>query len=150
MKFRTRTWALSTALVIALAGCAGTTEPVETPSATESALPEVAPTYFPEGSANQNKAYFDWVMMKHITEQPKATHLTIVDALVAGGFNKKAMEVTPSKSGTGKPADAIIVSVKIQKLCLVGQRMLDGTYYSSVERVLATGKCLVGETEPIN
>ncbi|MEN9739847.1 MAG: hypothetical protein RLZ72_113, partial [Actinomycetota bacterium] len=65
-------------------------------------------------------------------------------------FDKESMQVTKSKTGTGGPADAVTVSVKFGKMCLIGQRFLNWSYYSSVEAVMSTGTCLIGQTREIN
>ncbi len=104
----------------------------------------------PEGSAALNKPYFDWVLQSYIASDPKYNDQSMVKALVDAGFTKDDIEITPSTSGTGQPADSIIVSVKIANNCLIGQRMHDNSYYSSLEKILSSGTCLVGESQPIN
>jgi hypothetical protein len=70
-------------------------------------------------------------------------------ALIAEGFTAKQMQLTASKSGTGKPVDSVIISVQIGTSCLLGQRMIDKSYASTIETVVASGGCLVGKTRKI-
>ena len=44
-----------------------------------------------------------------------------IDALVAAGFDKSAMQVTPDQSTVGNPAESIQFSVRWGEECLVGQ-----------------------------
>jgi hypothetical protein len=70
-------------------------------------------------------------------------------ALIAEGFKAKQMQLTVSKTGTGSPADSVIISVQIGTSCLLGQRMLDKSYASTIETAVASGGCLVGKTRKI-
>ncbi|MEY5017471.1 MAG: hypothetical protein RL431_520 [Actinomycetota bacterium] len=146
-------WGISfvVAGALALTGCASApVTPEATPSATSTVLPEIPPEFDPEGTAAINKPYFDWVLLKYLQGSPKYNDQSMVAALVDAGFTKTDIEITPSTTGTSQPADSIIVSVKIGDNCLIGQRMHDNSYSSSLEKVLSSGTCLVGETQPIN
>ncbi|MEY4458216.1 MAG: hypothetical protein RIS25_809 [Actinomycetota bacterium] len=146
-------WAISFVIAgaLALSGCASGSEITEvTPSASSTVLPEIPPEFDPEGTAAINKPYFDWVVLKYLQSSPKYNDQSMVAALVDAGFEKKAIEITPSTTGTSQPADSIIVSVKMGDNCLIGQRMRDNSYFSSLEKLLSSGTCLVGETQPIN
>ena len=149
-----RTLAVSLAVLSALAlgGCAP--EVVVTPSATPTPSVSVdpfgpKPDFFPEGTAVENKPLFDWVLGHVVLIDTKDPGKKMAKALIAEGFSAKAMQLTPSKSGTGKPADSVIISLQIGKACLMGQRMLDKSFSSSVESALGSGGCLVGKTRKI-
>ena len=128
---------------------APTPVPVPTPSGTSSAAAAI-PTYDPTGTAQDNLAYFDKVGHALLDNNPTANAQgeTIVDWFVAHGFNKSNMEVTPDKTSIGLAAWNIEFSVKFGNSCLLGQAGNVG-FQSSVLPVLATGKCLIGQTRPI-
>jgi hypothetical protein len=144
-------------LVFALAGCVQSTTVapsvaptlLPTPSASSSAASAV-PTYDPNGTAQDNLAYFDKVGHALLDNNPTANAQgeTIVNWFVAHGFNKANMEVTPDKTSIGLAAWNIEFSVKFGTSCLLGQAGNVG-FQSAVVPVLATGKCLIGQTRAI-
>lgn len=145
--------AIAITSALALSACSAP-PPVVTPTATPS--PSVSmdpfgpqPEYFPEGTAVENKPLFDWVLNHAVLTDSKDAGKKMAKALVRYGFKKKRIELTKSKSGTGKPADQIVISVRIGKSCLIGQRMKDKTYASTIESALKSGGCLVGDTREI-
>jgi hypothetical protein len=74
-----------------------------------------------------------------------------VDALVAAGFDKSAMQLTPDQSTVGNPAEAIQFSVLWKETCLVGQvGPATGAPVTVVVPALADGSCLIGSTRPID
>ena len=75
-----------------------------------------------------------------------------IDALVAAGFAKKAMQVTQDETSVGNPADSIQFSVRWgDDFCLVGQvGPSTGQAVTTVMPQLAEGRCLVGMTRPID
>jgi len=149
-----RTIAVSLVVVSALAlgGCAPA--PVASPSATPTPSVSVdpfgpKPEFFPEGTAVDNKPLFDWVLGHVALLDLKDPGKQMVNALVAEGFTIKQMQLTVSLTGTGKPADSVIISVQIGTSCLLGQRMLDKSYASAIETAVASGGCLIGKTRKI-
>jgi hypothetical protein len=144
-------------LIAVLAGCVQTAPPVTTPVPVPTATPSgtstatAIPTYNPSGTAQDNLAYFNKVGHALLDNNPTANAQgeTIVNWFVAHGFNKSNMEVTPDKTSIGLAAWNIEFSVKFGTTCLLGQAGNTG-FQSSVLPVLATGKCLIGQTRPIN
>ena len=139
---------------LALSGCAGV-NPGASPSATPTPSGSTdpwgkAPDFFPEGTAVDNKPLFDWVLGQTSIVWAPDFGVAMVNDLAAKGFNKAAMQLTPSVSGTGKPADQIVISVQFGSSCLIGQRMLDGAFHSSIESALAAGGCIIGKTRKID
>ena len=147
----------SGALVVAsLAACsfvgapddgAATSRAVE--SAAPTASPEVPPVLVPGGTAEQNRALFDAVSSGVVAADPDADGRTLVDALVAAGFDRAAIEVTDDTTAIGGEADAVQFAVRASDACIVGERSASG-YASLVAPVLGTSRCLVGETRPID
>ena len=143
----------------ALAGCgaaapgtAPTNEPPG-PSSSSSAAPTPSstpaePRLVPAGTARQNLAYFNQVNTALLGAQASAGGRAIIDNLVAAGFDKSAMQVTPDKTVYGHPADSIQFSVLLGDECLIGQTS-GGSYGSVVAPVLGTGQCLIGKTRQI-
>lgn len=114
-----------------------------------SATPEPAPALVPDGTALQNKAYFDSVNRALIAANNSATGRAIIDSLVAAGFDKANMQLTPDKTTINSAADSVLFSVRIGDSCLLGQRS-GAEYVSSVQKALQSGACLVGQTRPID
>jgi hypothetical protein len=153
---------VAAALAVGLAGCtppatSPSTQPPSTqppststnsPSGTPS-TPIAAPTYDPKGTALQNLAYFNAIGRTKIGNHPSIQGKAIVDDLVAAGFDKKAMEITPDKTSIGLAAWNIEFSVKINGTCLIGQAGNVG-FNSFAAPLLASGKCLVGTTRKID
>jgi len=144
------------AAVLSVAGLAGCTSSTPTPkpttstrTSTPSPTPSVAPTMVPNGTAEQEKPFFDSVNATLIAANGSANGREIIDNLVAAGFAKADMQVTPDKTAIGGTVDSILFSVKIGGECLLGQRSGAG-YTSSVQKALADGTCLIGKTRPID
>lgn len=152
-KFRVIACAAILVSAVVLTGCSSPS-PENTPSATPTPSVSVdpfgpRPDFFPEGTAVENKPLFDWVLNHAVLTDSKDPGKHMAKALVKAGFKKGRLELTKSKSGTGKPADQIVISIRIGKSCLIGQRMKDKTYASTIESALKSGGCLVGDTREI-
>lgn len=133
--------------VLALAGCAPKSAP--TPTATPSSSATAGPTLDPNGTAEQNLAYFDDVNKKFIAEGGDLSGRPFIDNLVKAGFQKSDMEVTPDRTTVNLAADNISFSVRLGKTCLIGQYGNTG-YSSTAQKLLSTGRCLIGTTRTIN
>jgi hypothetical protein len=152
------TTAAATLLAFALAGCvqgprvAPTPLPLpDAPSATPTSTNTPAPvaTFNPDGSAAANLAYFNKVGHALLDSHESSDGETIVNWFVAHGFNKKAMEITPDKTSIGLQAWNIEFSVNMNGTCLIGQAG-NVKFQSTAQPLLATGKCLIGQTRTIN
>ena len=147
-------FALTAAL--ALAGCSGDDAPVVSgaipganPTSTGSAVPNPIATFDPKGNANDNLAYFEKIGGEKIGKHPNIKGKTIVNDLVAAGFDKAEMEITPDKTSIGLTAWNIEFSVRMKGTCLIGQAGNVG-FNATVQPILATGKCLIGATRKID
>ena len=145
-----RTFALAVATVISLAlgGCA--VGPNATPNATPSSTTATALAFLRDGDAQDNKVIFDQLLSGVATIDQQHPGRAMVDALVSAGFRKKSIQVTEDLTKTNIPADSVIVSVRIDRSCLIGQRTNDREYFSSIESALKTGGCLIGTTRTID
>ena len=150
--------ALPAALSLALAAC--TPDPAPAPSATTTASPTATPTETPtptavagalnpEGTAADNKAFFDSTNQALIAANPAAGGVDFTSNLRTNGFDITAMQVTPDITTVGVAADSIQFSVRWGADCLIGQYG-QGVYTSSVMPALGTGSCLVGQTRAID
>jgi hypothetical protein len=158
-RFRGALAALAVLTVIGLTGCGSpqvvaptaTRGPVAsaTPTPTPTQTEPAAPHLVSGGTADQNRAYFDSVNEKLFAAQPQAPGRAIIDNLVAAGFDKSAMQVTPDTTPTRKKTDSIEFSVQLGADCLIGQNS-GGEYTSMVGPALAVGGCLVGKTRRID
>ena len=142
------------ALGAMLVGCGGAPMPTPTVSASGSATPSPSPTakapvFHPDGSAAANQQYFDYVNRALNVVFAMSDSQTIVNNLVAAGFNKADMEVTDDTTALNIPVDAIQVSVRIKGECLIGGFSNTG-YTGIVAPLLGSGTCLVGATRPID
>lgn len=152
---------LALASALGLTGCTATGPgPAPTAGATGAPRPvpstvappgSVEPVLRPELSAAENLAFFDSVNRAVIAADPSAGGRAFIDALVAAGFDRAAMQVTADTTTLGEPADSIQFAVAFGPDCLVGQfgPKSDG-YQSAVRPALGTGGCLVGATRPID
>jgi hypothetical protein len=140
-------------LGVSLAGCSSIApEPsVSVTSAAPSSTASPAPvaSFLPDGTARANKAWFDTVNAKFFAANGSANGRAIIDSLIAAGFEKAAMQVTPDKTSINGGVDSILFSVKIGDSCLLGQHG-GGGYSSAVEAALKSGLCLVGKTRTID
>lgn len=139
---------------VTLAGCAVTGDPMPVPTSEPSSSPtggavERDPVLRPGQSAAVNQQFFDFINEKYASANGMGDGRTIVDNLVASGFEKADMEVTPDTTAINLAVDSIIVSVRINDECLIGQFSPSG-YTGIVGPLLGTGRCLVGETRAID
>jgi len=140
------------ALALALAGCTAspvvdsTPRPPSTPAATAapSASPEPAPA-----TASDRLPDFDAANRKLLATVPTPSGQQIVENLVAAGFVKADMEITPDTTIGKEAAGSIQFSVRVNGGCLIGQTGEAG-YNAIAAPLLGTGKCLVGATRTID
>jgi len=147
------------AAAVAFAGCTVTgAEPAPNPVSTTAhnvptPVPEdAAPSLIPEGSATDNLPFFSAVVAQVWATEQKTQGRAYVDALVAAGFDKAAMQVTQDRSTVDNPAEALQFSVLWRGECLVGQAGPDMS--APVATVLPAVQggtvCLIGETRVID
>src|ERR1700712_3295285 len=108
-----------------LAGCvASKPTPTYTPTATSSGTASAAPAgpaINLAGTAAQNQAYFDSVNQKFIAAGGDLSGRPFIDNLVAAGYQKVNMEVTPDRTAVDLAADNIQFSIRFGTTCLIGQ-----------------------------
>jgi hypothetical protein len=151
MTSRSALFSAAAVMALILGGCATTdVEPTATPTPTATAADAPPPVYIPDGDAQDNKAFFDWVLLPVASGNHPNPSRALVNALVKAGFPKKKIQVTPHLTRTQLEADSVIVSVQINRSCLIGQRSLKGEYFSTIETALKTGGCLIGSTLEID
>ena len=138
---------VAAALVASLVGCVPTAKPTATSKPSSSSTGK--PTLDLNGTANDNKVYFDYVNKKFIAQGGDLSGRPIIDNLVKAGFPKVDMELTPDRTTVNLAADNISFSVRFGKSCLIGQYGNTG-YASTVQKLLSTSKCLVGTTRTID
>lgn len=137
-------------LTFTLAGCVETPTPIPTPTSTSGATAApVDPEIDLEGSAGDNRAYFDQVNAELIAAGGALDGRAFIDNLVAAGYTKADMEVTADRTAINIAADNIQFSIRLNGTCLIGQYGNIG-YASTTAELLSTGRCLVGQTRPID
>jgi hypothetical protein len=153
-------WGLSLFLgVTLLSGCSTPADVAHGPSAsptigvsTPAPSAAGAAAIVPGGSAQENFAVFRSVTERVWASRDRASGRAYIDALVKAGFAKSAMQVTNDRSTVGNPAESIQFSVRWKDgRCLVGQvGPATGDPVTVVVSGLPGGKCLIGDTRPIN
>lgn len=150
--------ALASALLM-FSACAPSPEPSASPSASQSPTPEAtasaastAPAVVPDGTAEENLPVFTRVSESIWATDQRGSGRAYIDALVAAGFDRDAMQVTQDRSTVGNPAESLQFSVRWgEDACLIGQvGPSTGQVVTAVMPQLAEGRCLVGTTRPID
>ncbi len=139
---------MSTSIVVTIVQNSVTPAGDAAPSLDPNATP---PKLLPYASAEVNQEYFDWVNLTLLQQNEAPTGEDFVNALVAAGFEKSAMELTDDETAVGLDADSIQFSVLWNNECLVGQFGVGSAgYRSAVLEPVTVSTCLVGQTRPIN
>ena len=136
-------------LALTLTGCVDAPEPTPTPTTSASATPEPDPEIDLEGSAKDNREFFDLVNTELIAAGGTLDGRAFIDNLVAAGYPKADMEVTSDSTAINIASDNIQFSIRLNGTCLIGQYGNIG-YASTTAEILSTGRCLVGQTRPID
>ena len=154
---RSRIAAVATVAVIGLGAvaCAPEPEPSSVASQTATAGPSPAPeepTFQPDGTAEDNLPIFQTVTAQVWAASGSSSGQAYVDALVAAGFDKSAMQVTQDLTTVGNSVESLQFSVRWgDASCLMGQvGPSTGEPVTIVMDQLAEGRCLVGNTRPID
>ncbi|GAA1950984.1 DUF6993 domain-containing protein [Agromyces allii] len=141
--------------VAVLTGCTASPTPTPSPSASRPQPTGEATTapvgLHPDLPAADNLPFFDQVNQQVVAANAAAGGRDFIDALVAAGFDRAAMQVTSDQTTLGTPADSVQFSVLFNDECLVGQYgPKSGGYHGLVKPALGTGGCLIGQTRPID
>ncbi|GAA1505653.1 hypothetical protein BJ978_002842 [Agromyces terreus] len=143
--------------VLMLTGCSLFDQTPPEPTASSSARPKptdqasVPVGLHPDLPAADNLPFFDQVNQAVVAANATAAGRDFIDALVAAGFDKAAMQVTSDQTTLGTEADSVQFAVLFNEECLVGQYgPKSGGYHGAVQPALGTGGCLIGQTRPID
>lgn len=117
--------------------------PTETPA---------APAFVADGTAEDNLPLFAAVTEQVWGSGQNVSGRAYIDALIAAGFDRAAMQVTQDVTTVGNPAESIQFSVRWGDAdCLVGQvGPSTGAPVTAVLPQLAEGRCLIGATRAID
>ena len=141
---------LGLAAVALVVGC--TSQPAPVPSASPTLPADAAAAAVvltPESSVEDARVVFDRTVTELLAQDAAPDGRAVVDALVAAGFDKASLQVTPDTTYTGREADSVQFSALRGDSCLVGQ-VAAGTYAAQTAPVLGTGACLVGTTRAVD
>ena len=112
----------------------------------EGVEPDYIPEFFPDGGVRENQPYLDWLIEQTLDDRASGrSGLAVVEALEEAGFDRANLEVTRDMSLIELPVDSVSVALLWGDECFIGQWGNDW-YVSQIEPVVATGRCLVGET----
>lgn len=137
------------AVALGLAWCTAAPPPAEPGSGATPGPRPSSSAAEPASDAAKAQARFDAAVGELLTANSDPSGRAVVDALVAAGFEKSQMELTPDVTAIGIDADNIQFSVLVGEECVIGQSGNVG-YHSTVLPVLSTGTCLVGKTRTID
>lgn len=107
----------------------------------------------PGGTAEENLPFFQQTLLAFAGGGAPIEGQPVVDALVAAGFDRAAMQVSFDRTRTDLVADNIFVSVRISESCLLGQLVTgDRSLVAEVAPALGPEKniCIIGTTRPID
>lgn len=154
---RTAAAVLVAVIGLGVVACAPETDPEPSPVASQTATAEPspapeAPTIQPDGTAEENLPIFEAVTAQVWAASGSSSGRAYIDALVAAGFDKSAMQVTQDLTTVGNAVESLQFSVRWgDAACLVGQvGPSTGEPVTTVMEQLAEGRCLVGATRPID
>lgn len=144
--------ALAAVAGLMLAGCSEGA-PMPTPTGSKTATPTPTPTpelkLDPDGTAEQNLPFWKQLVKAMSDTYGMADGTAMIQTLVDAGFDKGAMEITPNETAIGERADSVIFAVRFDGQCLIGQ-IFPNRYNAVLAPMLGTGRCLVGNTRPID
>jgi hypothetical protein len=106
----------------------------------------------PDGTADDNLPLFTAVADAVWASDQRGAGRAYIDALIAAGFDREAMQVTQDTSTVGNPAESLQFAVRWGDTeCLIGQvGPSTGQVVTAVMPQLAEGRCLVGTTRSID
>jgi hypothetical protein len=136
--------------ILVLSGCQAQPEPVieeppPAPTVVDEEIVEVIPEFIPDGSAEENLPYIDYVLTQAGAGTGLFGSLDAVAVLENAGFDRAHMEVTSDRTALELAAESITIAVIIDGQCALGQWSSDW-YASTVTPVLGAGTCLLGDT----
>jgi len=106
----------------------------------------------PDGTAEDNLPLFAAVTAQVWATDQRGSGRAYIDALIAAGFDRAAMQVTQDQSTVGNAAESLQFSVRWgEGECLIGQvGPSTGEPVTAVMPQLAEGRCLIGATRAID
>lgn len=125
----------------------------ETPKREEVKTPKVAPTFVPDGTAEQNLPFFTEVIRKYTAGDQPITGKPVAQAVIDAGFDPAMMQFSFDESKTGLTADNIFVSVRVGADCLIGQLVTgDRSFVAKNEPAIGPKGdiCLIGITRSVD
>jgi len=114
-------------------------------------VPAPEPALIPDGTAEENLPYFTAIVAEVWASEGRDKGRSYTDALAEAGFDKSAMQVTADQTTVGRHVESMLFSVRWgEDECLIGQvGPSTGDPVTTVTDQLAEGRCLVGETRPV-
>lgn len=142
-----RAASLTLALGLTLVGCS-LFESDPTPSPSETVTPTPEEDVDPNSAAGR-QAEFDRALEDAWDEDDPVNRDRYIAALFDAGFDTESMEATGERDSLGGWVTQIEIAVRIGDTCIVGQVGELGTH-SALATPLQTGRCLIGDTPPID
>ena len=131
---------------------APSSEPTESTQPAPTTPAAEAPVFHPDGTAEDNLPLFTAVTETVWASDEKHSGRAYIEALTSAGFDRAQMQVTNDHTTVGNPAESIQFAVRWgEELCLIGQvgpSTIDPV--TLVMDQLPEGRCLIGNTQPID
>lgn len=105
-----------------------------------------------DGTAEDNLPLFAAITAQVWATDQRVSGRAYIDALTAAGFDRSGMQVTQDQTTVGNPVESLQFSVRWGDTeCLIGQvGPSTGDPVTVVMPQLAEGRCLIGDTRPID
>ncbi|GAA0956621.1 DUF6993 domain-containing protein [Frigoribacterium faeni] len=149
---RSRTAAAAVMLMglsVGVVACTSTTPTPAPSTSAPAATSTAAPALRDDSPTDEAFTVFDQANRAFLDGGGATDGRSLVDNLVAAGFDKADMQVTSDTTSIGREVDSVQFSVLWGSDCLVGQAGSTG-YASQIAPVLGTGLCLIGTTRTID
>mgnify|MGYP001025513761 CR=1 FL=1 len=142
-------------LLAIISGCSepsSSTTPVTEVAALDEEVPlppsegeeiETPPVFDPDGTADDNLAFFESVLVAAGAGSGITSSDAPIDSLVDAGFSAEFITHTQDATARQFPVDSISIAVEFDGECLIGQ--YSTTWISTaVSALLPSGDCLIG------
>jgi hypothetical protein len=141
---------ISAGLLSGLVACTPSNAPHASTDAspTSSATPKVKPTFAAKGTANDNIAYFRFLVEEAISKEGlNANTKSLAQKLAASGFDAAGIQYSDNSTAAGMTPDSVSVATLMNGQCLIAQfgPSIKGITVMLLP-VLKSGGCLLGRS----
>ena len=109
-----------------------------------------SPAAAPRAAVLRELAAFDSTNRQTIATTAEPGGRAFIDGLVAAGFRRADMQVTPDRTTIGAAVPSVQFSVLWRGACLIGQYGPEPGGYRGMTAEAISGRCLLGKTRTID